>query len=197
MNRSHTPRSIYYRKILLKLLNRLNLISEYEHLLSRNCQEIIESVDEPMEFVNFLVKYQHCLTNIFIRYVLLSDDYFDRVAQDVSAKFFDAGLESGREKESLAIWSNLRYYGPDLIFKAHIEHLIRFIYNKKRASASEVECFFPNQFNESPWCCDNNFIFAGFNILPEFMLIYSTENRQDIHIEWLAMFSIHFIYLVA
>jgi hypothetical protein len=150
-----------------------------------------------MEFVDFLVKYQHCLTDVFIRHILLSHNYFDRVGQDVSAKFFDAWLESSREKESLAIRSNLRHYWPYLIFKSHIEHLICFIYNKKWASASEVECFLPNHFNQPSWCRDHNFIFARFDIFPELMLIYAAKNRQDINIEWLAMFSIHFVYLIA
>ena len=68
----------------------MNLVGEYEHLLPGSSEKIIKSINEPMEFVDFLVKYQHCLTDVFIRHVLLSHNYFDRVAQDVSAKFFDA-----------------------------------------------------------------------------------------------------------
>jgi hypothetical protein len=95
MNSSNTPSSIDNREILLKLFNCLNLVSKYKHLLAGSYEEIIKSVNEPMQFVDFFIKYQYCLANVFIGHVLLSDDYFDRVTQDVSAEFLDARLESG------------------------------------------------------------------------------------------------------
>jgi hypothetical protein len=64
-------------------------------LLAGSYEEIIKSINEPMQFVDFFIKYQYSLANVFIRHVLLSDDYFDRVTQDVSAEFLDARLESG------------------------------------------------------------------------------------------------------
>jgi hypothetical protein len=95
VNSSNTPRPINHREILLKLFNRLNLVSKYKHLLPGSYEKIIKSINEPMQFVDFFIKYQYCLAYVFIGHVLLSDDYFDRVTQDVSAQFLNARLESG------------------------------------------------------------------------------------------------------
>ncbi len=165
--------------------------------MAGSIKEVFKTRHYPVELVDLFVKNQNCLTYILIWYIFLANNNFDWISQNVRTKFFYLLLESCWKKESLSIWSDLRYDRPDLIFKTHTKHLISFIYDKKSTAASEIKSLLPNHFNQSARCRDYYFVLTSFDILPKLMLVYPSKNGKDINIESTAHLPIYFINLVA